>query len=185
MLKERFKEAKNRMDDSINKLRADLATIRTGRASLSIFEGIKVDYYGVPTPIDQVAGLATPEANLITVQPWETSMVPVISKAILAANLGLTPNSDGTIIRITVPPLTEERRKEYAKLCHKHGEATKTAIRNIRRDVNDKLKKMEKSKEISQDEMHSGFDEIQRITDDGTSMVDDLVKAKEKDILTL
>jgi len=185
MLEERYQEAKSRMDDSINKLRADLATIRTGRASLSIFDGIKVDYYGVPTPIDQVAGLATPEANLITVQPWESNMVPVIGKAILAANLGLTPNSDGTIIRITVPPLTEERRKEYAKLCHKNGESTKTAIRNIRRDSNDQLKKMEKGKDISQDEMHGGFDEIQKITDDKIANVDDLVNAKEEEIMTI
>jgi ribosome recycling factor len=173
------------MDQTIKKFASDLAKVRSGRASLSIFDGVMVDYYGTPTPIAQVAGLANPEPRLITIQPWEPRIIGDIEKAILAANLGLTPGNDGTIIRISVPELTEERRKEYVKQAHKLGEAAKNAVRGVRRDINDTIKKMEKDKEISQDEMHSGLDEIQKITDKEIQTIDDLVSKKENDIMTI
>lgn len=180
-----FKEAKTRMDQAVKKLGGDLAKVRTGRASLNIFDGVNADYYGTPTPINQIGGLSNPEPNLIMIQPWETNMIPEIEKAILAANLGLTPSNDGNVIRITVPPLTEERRKEYVKQANKLGEATKTAVRNIRRDVNEKLKKLEKDKDISQDQMHTGLDEIQKITDKEVGSIDNMVKVKEDEIMTI
>ena len=185
MLEQTYKETRSRMDEAVKKLSKELAKVRTGRATLSIFDGVTVDYYGTPTPINQVAGLANPQADLITVQPWDTSIIGEIEKAILAANLGLTPNNDGSMIRITVPPLTEERRKEYVKQSHRLGETAKTATRNIRRDANDQLKQMEKKKEISQDEMHRGLDEIQKITDKEVKAIDKLVKEKEEEILTI
>ena len=179
------KDAKKRMSDAIKKLAGELAKVRTGRASLNIFDGVRVDYYGTPTPINQVAGLANPEANLITLQPWDTNLIGQIEKAILAANLGLTPGNDGSIIRISVPPLTEERRKEYVKQAHKYGETTKTAVRNVRREVNDAIKALEKSKDISQDQMHTNLDEIQKITDAEVKRIDQMVKDKEDEILTI
>ncbi|MDJ0837890.1 MAG: ribosome recycling factor [Acidobacteriota bacterium] len=185
MLDDHYNEAKKRMDQAVNKLAGELAKVRTGRASLNIFDNVKVEYYGTPTPINQVAGMANPEPNMITIQPWEPHMIGEIEKAILAANLGLTPGNDGTLIRITIPPLTEERRKEYVKEAHKLGEAAKTAVRNIRRDINDALKKQEKAKEISQDEMHTGLDEVQKITNNHTDSVDKMVKDKESEILTI
>ena len=172
------------MDQAVKKLASDLAKVRTGRASLAIFEGVTVNYYGTPTPINQVGGIANPEPSLITIQPWDASLIGEIEKAILAANLGLTPNNDGSIIRITVPPLTEDRRKEYVKQAHKLGEGTKTAIRNIRRDINDAIKAAEKDKKISQDQMHRGLDEIQKITNKETDAVDQMVKDKETEIMT-
>lgn len=184
MLQDLYKDAKKRMDQAVARFREDLGKVRTGRASLNIFDGIKVDYYGTPTPINQVAGIANPEPNLITLQPWDTNMLGAVEKAILAANIGMTPNNDGTIIRISVPPLTEERRKEYVKQAHKEGEDAKTAIRNVRRDVNDAIKALEKKKDISQDEMHTGLDEIQKITDRHVTDIDKMVAAKEKDILS-
>jgi len=183
MLDNLYKEAGKKMDSAISRLKKELASVRTGRASLNIFDGINVDYYGMPTPLNQVAGLTSPEANLIVIQPWEASTIPAIEKAILAANIGLTPTSDGAVIRISIPPLTEERRKEYVKQCHKYGETSKTAIRNIRRDINEQLKKIEKNKDISQDEMHTGLDEVQKITDGKIKVVDEEVDAKEKEIL--
>jgi len=185
MLEQQYKEAKNRMGQTVKKLAGELARVRTGRASLSIFDDVKVDYYGTPTPINQVAGIANPEASMITIQPWETHMVGEIEKAILAANLGLTPTNDGQIIRITVPPLTEERRKDIVKAVHKTAEEAKTAVRNIRRDINDNLKKLEKDKDISQDDMHRGLDEVQKITDKHVSDIDNLVEAKEKDVMAV
>ncbi len=185
MLEEYYKESKTRMNQAVNKLKSDLGKVRTGRASLNLFDGVMVSYYGSPTPLNQVAGLANPEPSLITIQPWETHILPDIEKAILAANLGLTPNNDGNLIRISVPPLTEERRKEYVKQAHSMGETTKTAIRNIRRDMNDGLKKLEKDKDISQDDLHRGLDQIQKITDGQITNVDKLVKDKEDEIMTI
>jgi len=185
MLDEQYKDCKKRMDQAVAKLAEELVKVRTGRASLSIFDGVKVDYYGTPTPINQVAGMANPEPNMITIQPWEPHMVGEIEKAILAANLGLTPSNDGSMIRITIPPLTEDRRKEYVKEAHKLGENTKTAVRNIRRDVNDAIKKLEKDKEISQDDMHGGLDEVQKITDNHVMRIDQMVEEKEKEIMTI
>lgn len=185
MLDEIYKDTKSHMNATVKSFSSDLAKVRTGRASLSIFDGVKVDYYGQPTPLNQVAGVAIPEPNLITIQPWETSILPDIEKAILAANLGMTPNSDGQMLRISVPPLTEERRKEYAKRVSALAETAKTAIRNQRRDQNDKIKKLEKDKEISQDQMHDGFDVIQKATDKAIGSIDDLSSAKEKEIMEI
>lgn len=185
MLDESYKDAKARMDQAVKKLAGELAKVRTGRASLNIFDGVMVDYYGSPTPLNQVAGMANPEPSLITIQPWEAHIIGDVEKAILAANLGMTPSNDGTMIRISVPPLTEERRKEYVKQAHILGETAKTAIRNIRRDANDSLKKMEKDKDISQDDLHRGLDEIQKITDKEVAAVDKLVKNKEDEIMTI
>lgn len=184
MLEAQYKEAKSRMDKAVKKLSSDLAKVRTGRASLSIFEGITVDYYGTPTPINQVAGIANPEPSMITIQPWDASVLGGIEKAILAANLGFTPSNDGSMIRISIPPLTEERRKEYAKQAHSLGESGKQAVRNVRRDINDALKKLEKDKDISQDDMHRGLDEIQKITDAEVKKIEELVASKEKEIMS-
>ncbi|CAM2067912.1 ribosome recycling factor [Sulfidibacter corallicola] len=185
MLDQQYKDAKSRMAQAVQKFSGELSKVRTGRASLAIFDGIKVDYYGAPTPINQVAALANPEPNLITIQPWEPSMLGAVEKSILAANIGLTPNNDGSIIRISVPPLTEERRKEYVKQVHKLGEAAKTAVRNVRRDVNDQIKALEKEKEISQDDMHRGLDEVQKITDARVGEIDKMVKGKEDEIMAV
>ena len=185
MLDEQYKDAKARMKAIVKRLNGDLTKVRTGRASLNMFDGVMVEYYGNPTPLNQVAGLANPEPSLITVQPWEQHIIGDVERAILAANLGVTPGNDGSVIRINIPPLTEERRKEYAKQAHKHGETAKNAIRGVRRDLNDALKKLEKDKDISQDELRRGLDEIQKITDQFSKDVDDQVAAKEKEIMTL
>ena len=179
-----IKDAKTRMGQALKKFAGELARVRTGRASLSIFDGVNVDYYGTPSPISQVAGLANPEPNLITIQPWEASLIGEIEKSILAANLGLTPSNDGTIIRIMVPQLTEERRKEYVKQAHTLAENAKTAIRNVRRDVNDAIKRLEKSKEVSKDQMHDGLAQVQKVTDADILKIDQLVKEKEDDIMS-
>lgn len=182
-MEELYKDAKKKMKEALTSCSQALAKVRTGRASLAVFDNVKVDYYGTPTPINQMAGLANPEPNMITIQPWDATQLPAIEKAILAANLGLTPSNDGAMIRISVPPLTEERRKEYVKQAHALGEKSKTALRSIRRELNDDLKKQEKDKEISQDQMHTGLDEIQKITDRFVGEVDNAVKAKEQEIL--
>jgi ribosome recycling factor len=184
MLDALYKDCRNKMDSALKKLQNELASVRTGRASLTMFDNIHVDYYGNMTPLQQVAGMANPEPNLITIQPWEAKMIGPIEKAILAANLGLTPSSDGHMIRIHVPPLNEERRKEYVKTCHKYLEAAKTAMRNMRRESNDQLKKMEKDKKISQDQQHAGMEEVQKILAQKESAADTLVKNKEKEILS-
>ncbi len=185
MLDEYYKDAESRMKQAKNKLSKELAKVRTGRASLNMFDGVMVDYYGSPTPLNQVAGLANPEPSLITVQPWENHIIGDVEKAILAANLGVTPSNDGTVIRISIPPLTEERRKEYVKQAHKLGETAKTAIRTVRREINDVMKKLEKDKDISQDDLHRGLDEIQKITDKRSKEVDTLVSDKESEIMTV
>ncbi len=182
---EETKDAKARMNQAVKKYAGDLAKVRTGRASLSIFDNVRVDYYGSPTPINQLAGMANPEPNLITIQPYDSSQLREIEKAILAANLGFTPNNDGHMIRIVIPPLNEERRKDYVKQAKELAENARTAIRNIRRDLNDALKKKEKSKEIGQDEMHKAIDEIQKITDAEIGSVDKLLKDKEAEIMTV
>lgn len=182
---EETKDAKARMDQAVKKFAGDLAKVRTGRASLSIFDNVRVDYYGSPTPINQLAGMANPEPNLITIQPYDTSQLREVEKAILAANLGFTPNNDGHMIRIVIPPLNEERRKDYAKQARDLAEHARTAIRNIRRDLNEHLKLKEKNKEISQDEQHKALDEIQKITDAGIGTIDKMVKDKVAEILTV
>jgi len=181
--REEIASARHRMEKAIEDLRKELATIRTGRASISILDSIQVDYYGVPTPVNQVAQLGTPDATLITVQPYDVSLVGPVEKAIRASDLGLNPSNDGRLIRIPIPPLTEERRKTLAKHVHKVLEDHRTAVRNIRRDGNDHLKKMLKDKTISEDDEKKGLDEIQKLTDDFIKKLEDVARAKETEIM--
>ncbi len=179
------KDFKGRMQKSIEALKGELNRVRTGRASIALLDGIKVDYYGTPTPLNQVATLAVPESRLITIQPWDTSILGDIEKAILKSELGLVPTNDGKVIRISIPQLTEERRKELVKLVKRLGENAKIAIRNIRRDANDFVKKKEKEKEISQDEMKKNQEEIQKLTDDFIAEIDKMIESKEKEIMEI
>jgi ribosome recycling factor len=157
--------------------------VRTGRASVALLDGIQVDYHGTLTGLHQVASLATPERRLLTIQPWDPSLVPIIEKAILKSDLGITPNSDGKIIRLAVPPLTEERRKELVKVVRKMAEEGRVVIRNLRRDANEALKKQEKNKEISEDDAHKGLDQIQELTNQMIKNLDELLEKKEKEIM--
>ncbi len=172
-----------RMDKAIEALKRELASIRTGRANTALLDQIQVDYYGTPTPVNQVANVSAPEPRLILIQPWEKSMIGAIEKAILTSDLGISPNNDGTVIRLAIPQLTEERRKELVKVVHKKAEEAKVAIRNIRRDANDTLKKEEKAKVITEDVSKEGQDKIQKLTDSKIKAVDELVVKKEKDVL--
>ena len=171
-----------RMDAALEHLKRELATLRTGRASLALLDGIKVDYYGTPTPLRQIATLAIPESRLITIQPWEPPMIKEIEKALLASGLGLTPSNDGKIVRLPIPPLSEERRKDLAKLCKKHGEEAKVAIRNIRRESNEELKHLQKDSKISEDELRKSEAEVQKLTDQYVHKVDEIIKKKEEEI---
>jgi len=172
-----------RMEQVVDRLRRDLASIRTGRASLSLLDGIQVDCYGSPAPLKQVASLAVPESRLITIQPWEPSRIQEIEKAIQVANLGLQPSNDGKLIRLSIPPLTEERRKEYVKLAKKMGEEAKVAVRNVRRDANEELKKAQKDGSMSEDAQRAEQDAIQRLTDQYVTRVDEILAKKEAEIL--
>lgn len=173
----------SRMDKTIESLKRDLASIRTGRASTSLLDRISVDYYGTPTPINQVANVAAPEPRLITIVPWERTMLGTIEKAILKSDLGLNPNNDGTMIRLEIPQLTEERRKELSKTVSKDAEEAKVAVRNIRRDVNDIIKKMEKKKEITEDESKEAQENIQKLTDKKIKIIDETKMKKEKEVM--
>jgi ribosome recycling factor len=171
------------MSKSIASLKKELNRLRTGRASLSILDGIKVYYYGTLTPLNQMATLAVPESRSITIQPWDVSVIKEIEKAILKSDLGLTPSNDGKIIRISIPPLTEERRKELVKVVHKMCEDYKVSVRNIRRDANELLKSMKKDGEISEDDAFKAQDQVQKITDEQIKLIDECDKEKEKEIL--
>jgi ribosome recycling factor len=179
------KDVEARMEKTLSSLKTDLNKVRTGRASLALFDDIRVDYYGTPTPLNQMATLAVPEPRLITIQPWDTSVIGEIEKAILKSELGVTPTSDGKIIRITIPRLTEERRKELVKVVKKMAEGTKVAVRNIRREANDQLKGLEKDKKISQDQLHQWMDKVQVSTDKFIKKADEVLAAKEKEILEI
>jgi ribosome recycling factor len=183
MEKELKRKTAERMQGAIDALKKDFGSIRTGRASLALFEGITVDYYGTPTPLEQVATLNIPESRMITIQPWEQRLISEIEKAILKSDLGLTPANDGKIIRIPIPPLTEERRKQLVKVVKKRAEEAKVAVRNIRRDTNESLKKLNKDKELSDDEMKKSLDEIQKLTDSYISKVDETLAHKESEIM--
>ncbi len=183
MIKEVFNETKEKMGKTITALEKDLTRVRTGRASLSLLDSVKVDYYGTLTPLNQMATLAVPESRMITIQPWDATALKEIEKGILKANLGLTPSSDGKIIRITIPPLTEDRRKEIVKQVHKICEDFKVTARNIRRDSNEMLKLMKKESEITEDENFKGQDEVQKITDEYVKKIDAIYKDKESEIL--
>lgn len=170
---------------STKALKEHLAKIRTGRANVSFLDGIMVDYYGTPTPLKQVANLSTPEARLIQVQAWEPGILPAIEKAIIAANLGFTPQNDGKLVRVPIPALTEERRKDLVKQAKKVGEESKVAIRNHRRDANEALKKMEKDKALSEDDAKRAQEDIQKKTDHHIQEIDKILEAKEKEITTI
>jgi len=185
MVKEVLSKTKAGMEKSIDALKKDFTRVRTGRASTSLLDDIRIDYYGTPTPLSQVGTLVVPEPRLITIQPWEKKLITEIEKAILKSDLGLNPVSDGNLIRIVIPPLTEERRKEMVKQIKKMGEETKIAIRNIRRDANESLKKLEKDKEISEDELKRGEKEIQDLTDLYVKKTDEVVTTKEKEVMEI
>ena len=185
MIEEIIEEAREKMEKSVDALRKELKRIRTGRASLSVFDGVRVNYYGTPTPLNQLASLSVPESRLITIQPWDASAIKEIEKAILKSNLGLTPTSDGKIIRITIPPLTEDRRKEIVKQVNKICEDYRVAVRNIRRDANEMLKGLKKDGDASEDEVKKSLDDVQKITDDHIRQIDDIFKEKEKETLEL
>jgi ribosome recycling factor len=183
MQKEAKKRLTERMEKTLEALKKDLGAVRTGRASLSIFDGIMVDYFGTPTPINHVATLSIPESRLITIQPWDPKTIPDIEKAIQKADLGLNPNNDGKIIRVAIPQLTEERRKQIVKQVHKRGEEARIALRNIRRDGNEEMKKMEKEQHISEDETKRSLEEIQKITDSFIKKVDEMLAHKEEELM--
>ncbi len=178
-----LKEFSDKMTKTLAAIQSDLNKIRTGRASLAIFDGIRVEYYGTPTPLNQVATMAIPESRLVTIKPWDISIIGEIEKAILKSELGVTPINDGKIIRITIPKLTEERRKELVKLVRKKGEEGKVAIRNIRREANDSYRALEKEKAISEDELHKGLEEIQELTNEFIKKMDEILEEKEREIL--
>jgi ribosome recycling factor len=183
MIEDIYQETRENMGKSVDDLKREFKRVRTGRASLSILDGIRVNYYGTPTPLNQMATLAVPESRLITIQPWDVSGIKEIEKAILKSDLGLTPSSDGKIIRIAIPPLTEERRKELVRVINKMSEEHKVAVRNIRRDANDMLKDLKKEGDISEDEAFKAQDQVQKITDDHINLIDQITKEKEKEIL--
>ncbi len=177
-----FKESETKMKKAISSLKSELASLRAGRANPSILDGINVDYYGMSTPLNQLANVSAPEPRLLVVQPYDKNSIENIEKAILKSDLGLTPNNDGEVVRLSIPQLTEERRNELVKIVKQKGEDTKVVIRNIRREANDELKKMEKNKDISEDDSIRGQDKVQKLTDKYIEQVDDAVKSKEEEI---
>lgn len=185
MINELYKETRDRMAKSVKALEKEMTRVRTGRASMTMLDGVKVDYYGTLTPLNQMASIAIPESRMITVQPWDISAIKEVEKGILKANIGLTPSSDGKIIRITIPPLTEDRRREIAKAVHNSCEEFKVAVRNIRRDSNDTLKALQKDGDISEDENFKAQKEVQDITDEFIQQIEAVFAAKEKEILEL
>jgi len=183
MPKQVIASTKDRMTKAIQAYTRELASIRAGRASASLLDRINVDYYGAPTPVNQIAGITTPEARLLVIQPYDKSILSDIERAILKSDLGLNPTNDGSIIRIAIPQLTEERRKELVKVVKKESEEAKVAIRNIRRDGNDDLKKLEKNGEITEDALRGYSDDMQKLTDEFIQKIDQITKDKEKEIL--
>lgn len=176
---------KPKMEAVIEDFKRKLSNVRTGRANVGILDPVMVDYYGTPTPLNQMASVAVPEPQLLTVQPWDQSQLGAVEKAIIAANLGLNPSNDGKIIRLSIPALTEERRKQFAKQIHEIAEEHRVAVRNVRHHANDQLKKMLKDKEVSEDDERRGLDEVQKLTDGFISKIDELAKNKEHEVMSL
>ncbi|MBD8035398.1 MULTISPECIES: ribosome recycling factor [Solibacillus] len=185
MTKQVLDQAQEKMTKSIGAFSRELASIRAGVANASLLDRIMVDYYGSPTPINQMAGIAVPEARLLVIQPYDKSILGEIEKAIMRSDIGITPTNDGNVIRLAVPALTEERRKELVKQVKKEAEEAKIAVRNVRRDANDDLKKLEKNGEITEDELRGFGEDIQKLTDNSIVKIEELVKEKEKEILTV
>lgn len=171
------------MEQAVEHLKRDLAGLRTGRASVALLDGVRVDYYGTMTPLKQIANISTPEARLITIQPWEPQKIKEIEKALANSGLGITPSNDGKIIRVPLPPLTEERRKELTKICKKHGEEAKIQIRGFRREANEELKKLQKDANLTEDELRKAEQETQKLTDQFGQKIDDVIKKKEQEIM--
>lgn len=185
MIDEVLSEARTAMDKAVKALKKEMTKVRTGRASTALLDDVRVDYYGVPTPLNQVATLSIPEARLITVQPWEKNLLPAIEKSIFKADIGLTPSSDGTLIRLPVPALTEERRLEMVKLIKRMAEDARISVRNARRDANDNLKMLEKEKEITEDDLKRSEKDVQQLTDEFIAAIDTLVQNKEREVMEI
>lgn len=185
MSKQVIDQATDRMSKAIEAFSRALAAIRAGRANASLLDRISVDYYGAPTPLNQMAGISVPEARLLVIQPYDKTILGDIEKAILKSDLGITPTNDGSVIRLTIPALTEERRKDLVKVVKKEAEEAKVAVRNIRRDVNDDFKKAEKAGEITEDDLRGYSDDVQKLTDDHIKEIDELAAEKEKEILSV
>lgn len=182
-MKEVLKDVENRMAGAVSVFKSELSRLRTGRASLNLLDGVMVDYYGSPTPLNQVASLSVPDSSTLQVAPWEASILASVEKAILKSNLGLTPNSDGKVIRLNIPQLTEERRRELVKVAHEDAESARNAVRQVRRDGNETFKKMEREKEISEDQMHDGQAEVQKLTDRFIEKINESLKNKEREVM--
>jgi ribosome recycling factor len=178
-------DGSSRMDGALSSLQSQYAKLRTGRASTSLVEAVKVDYYGTPTPLNQIASISVPVSRTITIQPWDKGAFGNVERAIQKSDLGLNPINDGKIIRISIPPLTEDRRKDLVKVAKKYAEDAKIAVRNVRRDLNETLKKMQKNKEITEDDLRKGMDEVQSTTDEYIKTVDETLEEKEKEILEI
>jgi len=178
-----IEDARHRMDQTVEKFRQELSSMRTGRATVGMLDGIRIDYYGTQTPLNQVGNMSVPEPTLIQIQPWDASLLPVIEKAIRSSDLDLNPQNDGKIIRIPIPPLTEERRKQLVKHSHKQAEDARIAVRNVRRDANDHLKKLLKEHEVSEDNEKHALSEVQKLTDAHIEKINELSKVKEEEIL--
>ncbi|HKG60137.1 MAG TPA: ribosome recycling factor [Pyrinomonadaceae bacterium] len=183
--KDVIRETKPRMEGAVDDFKRKIAAIRTGRAAVSILDNVMVDYYGTPTPLNQMASVHAPEPQMLTVQPWDQTQIGAVEKAIRAADLGLNPSNDGKLVRVPIPPLTEERRRQLAKQIHDVAEEHRTAVRNVRRDANDRLKKMLKDKSISEDAERDALLEIQKLTDGYIGKIDELAKSKEQEILNV
>ena len=185
MIDDALLDATDRMEKALEALRRDLATVRTGRASPGLVEHLKVDYYGAATPLNQLATISTPDARLITVQPWDRGSIGAIEKAILKSDIGLNPSNDGTLIRLAIPQLTEERRRDIAKQVRKRVEEARVAVRNIRRDAHENIRRLEHEHEISQDDLHRAETELQKLTDDHTREIDKVGHEKEEEVLAV
>ncbi len=183
MTQEIINDAKKRMEKAVDKLSDDLLSIRAGRANASLLNRVTVEYYGAQTPLNQLAGIATPEARMLIIQPYDKGILADIERAIMMADLGITPSNDGSVIRLAIPPLTEERRKELVKQVKKAGEEAKVAVRNVRRDANDSLKKAEKDSELTEDDLRRFTDEVQKVTDATITKIDEVTANKEKEIM--
>ncbi len=182
-MKDVLKDLERRMVGAVDSLKGELSALRTGRASLVILDNVTVEYYGSPAPLNQVASLTVPDPTTILIAPWEPKVLADIERALLKSNLGLTPNNDGKVIRLVIPQLTEERRRDLVKLAQTAAEQARNAVRQIRRDGNEKIKKLEKDKEVSEDQMHDGFESVQQLTDTYVGKIKDVVDAKEGEIL--
>ena len=185
MVQEQLQDARTRMEKAVDSLRHELGTVRTGRASPGLVEHLRVDYYGSPTPLNQLAIVSTPDARLIVIQPYDRGAMGAIEKSILKSDLGLTPANDGTVIRLSIPPLTEDRRRELAKHVRKRVEEARVAVRNVRRDCHDHIRKLEHDHMISQDDLHRSETELQKLTDDQVKEIDKVGEAKEQDLLAI